>query len=578
MPHAALTTRRAARLVIAVALLVLAGTVVQAGPNDKKSVKSPAPGPRTSVLNSEAWAKSPATPAKPAEIDALVLKELKATDVKPAPLTSDEQFLRRVTLDVTGELPVPADVTEFVADKDPNKRAKMIDKLLASEEYATHWARYWRDVISSRATNLQSRILTRSFEKWMTARLQENKSWADITKAMLTASGQMEYSDDGTHGDLYFLLSKNGQAGPEERAAETSRIFMGIQIQCAQCHDHPSDVWKRQQFHEFTAYFARGRDRQVREPSKDGKPGRPLGLELVSIPGGEHRMPSKTDPNPRFGTVVNARFLDGKGPRPGLGDLERRKALADAVVAKENYWFAGAYVNRMWGELMGQSFYMPIDDMGPQKEAVFPDVLTRLAASFRATDYDMKELFRVVMNTQTYQRQIRLGESTAEHLHFAAAYPTRLRADALWESLVGVLGQFGGPGPGFRPGPGGGGGPFAGRFGLEGQFKDEFAFDPSMKADDVESSIPQALMLMNNPQINQKIRATSTNLLGRILKAYPDDDEALRMVYLRALARKPADREIDKCRGYLKKTDNRTEAFEDILWALLNSTEFQTKR
>jgi hypothetical protein len=565
MSHSARTCR-----LLSVAALLLAGAAVQAG--DKKDDDKKAP--PTSVISNDAWASAPIKPVKAGEIDALVLKELKAGGIKPAPLISDEQFVRRVTLDLTGELPVPADVTEFVADKDPNKRAKLIDKLLDSDEYARHWARYWRDVISSRATNQQSRILTRSFEKWMTERLKENKSWADVTRALLTASGKIEFTDDGTHGDLYFLLSKNGMAGPEERAAETSRIFLGIQIQCAQCHDHPTDVWKRHQFHELTAYFARDRDRLVRDASNtDSKQIRFVGLELVSLPFGEHRMPSKTDPSPRAGTVMSPRFLDGKAPRRANTDLERREALADAIVSKDNYWFAGAYANRMWGELMGQSFYMPVDDMGPQKEVVFPAVLTRLASSFRATDYDMKALLRTVANTETYQRQTRLGESTAEHLHFAAAYPTRLRADALWESLTGVLGQFGGPGPGgFRPGP------FAGRFGLEGTFKDEFDFDPSTKADEVEGSIPQALLLMNNPQINQKIQARGTNLLGRILTAYPDNDDALRMVYLRALARKPTDREAERCRAYITKAGSRAEAFEDILWALLNSTEFQTKR
>jgi hypothetical protein len=562
MPHRARTHR-----LLAVAVLLLAGATAFAAPGDNKEAD------KKTVLSAEAWTSVPVAPVKSSEIDALILKELKATGLKPAPLTTDEQFVRRVTLDLTGELPVPADVTEFVADKDPNKRAKLIDKLLAGDEYAQHWARYWRDVISSRATNQQARIIVRSFETWMTDRLKENKSWGDITRALLTASGKIEYTDDGTHGDLYFLLSKNGMAGPEERAAETSRIFLGIQIQCAQCHDHPNDVWKRHQFHELTAYFARGRERLVRDTTNtDAKQARFIGLELVSLPFAEHRMPSKTDP--RQGTVMSPRFLDGKAPRRANTDLERRQALADQVVSKENYWFAGAYVNRMWGELMGQSFYTPVDDMGPQKEVVFGAVLTRLAASFRATDYDMKALLRTIANTETYQRQIRLGESTSEHLHFAAAYPTRLRADALWDSLTGVLGQMGGPG-GFRPGMGG---PFAGRFGLEAQFKDEFNFDPSTKADEVEGSIPQALMLMNNPQINQKVQARGTNLLGRILTAYPDNDDALRMVYLRALARKPTDREMERCRAYIKKADQRAEAFEDILWALINSTEFQTKR
>src|SRR5262249_24347935 len=157
-----------------------------------------------------------------------------------------------------------------------------------------------------------------------------------------------------------------------------------------------------------------------------------------------------------------------------LPDRARRKALADAVTDKNNYWFAGAYVNRIWGELMGQSFYQPVDDMGPGKEAVFPGVLTRLTGAFRGSNYDIKELFRAVLNTETYQRQIRLGESSDHHLHFAAAYPTRLRADALWDSLVGVLGNLGGPAPARPMGPN----PLGLRPGLEGLFKDEFNFDP----------------------------------------------------------------------------------------------------
>ena len=283
-------------------------------------------------------------------------------------------------------------------------------------------------------------------------------------------------------------------------------------------------------------------------------------------------MPSPTDPKKTF--VTYPLFLDGKASGQNLGDVERRKILANAIVAKDNYWFAGAYVNRIWGELMGQSFYQPVDDMGPKKEAVFPSVLTRLTGEFRGTNYDIKETFRAVMTSQTYQRQIRLGDSADQHLHFAAAYPTRLRADALWDSLIGVLGSLGAPKDAARRHIG----PFGGVGGLEGQFKDEFRFDPSLKADEIESSVPQALLLMNNPAINGRIQARGTNLLARILSAYPQDDEALRMVYLRSLARKPTDKELDRCRDYIKKVDDRAEAFEDILWALLNSTEFQTKR
>jgi hypothetical protein len=295
------------------------------------------------------------------------------------------------------------------------------------------------------------------------------------------------------------------------------------------------------------------------------------GVELISAPQGEHEMPSKEDP--KKGLITHPQFLNGHSPGRNLSDEARRKSLAEDIVSKNNYWFAGAYVNRIWGELMGQSFYEPVDDMGPKKEAVFTSVLTRLTGSFRAGNYDMKGLFRDIMNSQAYQRQIRLGESTDQHLHFAAAYPTRLRADALWDALVSVLGSLGPRLPETIEGK-----PRPFRPGLEGQFKAEFEFDPSLKPDEVEGSITQVLLMMNNPVINQRILARGTNLLGRILSAYPDNDDALRMLYLRALARKPTDHEMDKCRKHLESAGSRAEAFEDILWALLNSTEFQTKR
>jgi hypothetical protein len=224
---------------------------------------------------------------------------------------------------------------------------------------------------------------------------------------------------------------------------------------------------------------------------------------------------------------------------------------------------------------MGQSFYQPVDDLGPEKEAVLPTVLARVAAGFRGSHFDIKALFRVIMNSETYQRQLRPGEPADDHLLFAAAYPTRLSADALWQSLVDVLGRMGPPVvPKGKPGTPA----FALRNGLEFLFKQEFNFDPSTRPEDVEGSLSQTLLLMNNPAINQKIKAQGTNLLARILTNYPDNGDALRMVYLRALARRPTDKEQARCREYIRTVGNRAEAFEDILWALLNSTEFQTKR
>jgi hypothetical protein len=567
--HRWMKTGRAQSWTIVIACFGLIGVAIagSAAATPKKSAAPSAVPPeiQAAPIPAEAWLSASTARIQPGEIDRLIAAELRNRKIEPAPLTTDEQFIRRLTLDLTGQLPMPADVTEFVADRDPRKRARLIDKLLDSDEYAEHWAHYWRDVIAARLSDFRGQFLVRPFDLWLTKELKANRSWAEITRAMITSYGPSRFDEPEKSGANFFLLSKLGADANVERAAETSRVFLGIQIQCAQCHDHPSDVWKRQQFHDLVAYYSRLQFRPIR----DGM--RLVGFNLVSAPFGEYQMPDKADPKKR--TLTHPRFLDGESPGRRLGDQARRNALADSIVSKKNYWFSAAFANRIWGELMGQGFYQPIDDMGPQKDAVLGNVLTRLAGSFRGSDYNIRELFRAMLNTEAYQRQIRLGDVGGDHLQFAASYPTRLKADVLWQSLVNVLGRIGPP-----PRVGPQRGPFAFLGTPEGLFKQEFAFDPSLKPDEVEGSVPQALMMMNSPALNQRIQARGTNLLARILKAYPDDNDAIRMVFLRSFARKPTDRELAKARSYINSVGNRPEAFEDLLWALLNSTEFQTKR
>jgi hypothetical protein len=560
---------RAVGAICGALLLLLTGAGPGKGAAEKKAETAPKEDPvlaARGAITAAAWRSASTAPLRPGEIDQLIDRELARLGVQPAAPLSDEQFVRRVYLDLTGRLPLPADITEFLADRDPARRARLIDQLLDSPEYAGHWARYWRDVIVARSTDPRSRLFVRHFEHWLTEQLRNNVSWAQITRAMLTAGGELRFGRPDENGAAFFLLSHLGADAVTERAAETARVFLGIQLQCAQCHDHPFDDWKQTQFHELAAYFARTKERPVAESKKLA------GYKLVSLPLAEHRLIDKDDPT--RGRVIQPRFLDGKSPGARLSDGQRRSALARAVTSPADPWFAAAYVNRIWGVLLGQAFYEPVDDLGPQREAVFPTVLPRLAASFRGSNFDVKALFRAILNSQAYQRQSRLGHAPDEHLLFAAVYPTRLSADALWEALVSVLGKM--PAP--PPKEGKKAGPYQVKRGLEGLLLREFRSDPSARAEDGEGSIPQALLLMNNPRVNQRIQAKGTNLLARILKAYPEDGGALTMVYLRTLARRPTDREMSRCLEYVRRTGNRAEAFEDILWALLNSTEFLTRR
>jgi len=277
---------------------------------------------------------------------------------------------------------------------------------------------------------------------------------------------------------------------------------------------------------------------------------------------------------------MEVKFLTGEKPKRGLDDEERRSLLAQYVTAPENYWFYANFVNRTWTELMGQGFYNPVDNMGPLQEATYPELLIKLAAHFRATETNIRDLYRLIMNTQAYQRQLRLGESADQHAHFAGNYPSKLTADELWNSLTAALGGFAPP-PMQRPAPGKAASPadrLARRFGFEGQFKQAFAFDPTTKQDEVESSIPQALMLMNNAAIQGKLRASGDTVLAKILATHSNNAEALQALYLRVLARNPTKREQQTSLDYIKRIGNRNEAFEDVFWALLNSAEFQTKR
>jgi hypothetical protein len=569
------------------ALIILGTNLAIARAGDptsaETSVRPPSPiVPRSNVLTPEPWKGVEIKPLTSAELDRLLAQELREDHIRPTQKVSDEGFLRRVCLDLAGRMPTPQELKDFVLDRGADKRSKVIDKLLASDAFARHWAKYWRDVISAKYTDRRALAMVPELENWLTNQIRDNKSWRDIARSMLTAEGGVAvrppFPGNANGGEAYesngasvFLLAHLGEDQSEERAAETARVLLGIQIQCAQCHDHPFDEWKQRQFHELAGYFARLRSRPFLGQQAGGQPR----IELMSIPFREHRIPDKSDPTK--GTPVAPKFLSGDSPRRNAQDRERRTALADDVTSPDNFWFAAAFVNRIWGELMGQAFAQPVDDMGPGKDVYLPAVLTRVAASFRATDYDVKQMLRMICNSETYQRQIRPGMSTDEHLHFAAAYPKRIPAEALWQSLVSVLGSFGPPvdprlsvaaafGANRRPIP------------LEMTLLSEFRVDPSTKPDEVEGSIPQALLMMNSRDINRRLQATGIGPLGDLLKKHVRDEDAVRALYCKALSRKPTDHELSKAVAYVHKLGKRDEAYEDLLWALINCTEFQTKR
>lgn len=541
-----------------------------------------------------------------ADLDAKITAYLakNSPDVAPAPATSDVEFVRRVYLDVSGSPPTPEQVRAFVADRRPNKRATMIDDLLERPEHARNWARYWREVIRFHATNQNlGQIRYDALEDWLTERLMENRPWDEIAAGLITATGRND-----ENGAVSFALAN--EAKPVELAGEVSRVFMGVQIQCAQCHDHKTDSWKQEQFHEFAAFFAGARTRRVEKPMKGQRPV----FAVEPLPRTRYTRPDNDDPRKQI--PVTPRFFlttsqsSQKLPE-GMTTKQLRELAASYVTGQDNPWFARSYVNRIWTALMGEGFYDVLDDIGPERVARAPEILEPLADQWQKGGYDVRWLFRTILNTRAYQRRVRATSSPAGRTQLASNCPSRLRADQIYEALGLALGlptdanpDAGGRGPGKKApvaavltsnGPGnikkaaeaaglGGATGAKGQAkgarggGLRNPFNALFGVDPSTAADEVLGTIPQALFLMNGPIVHNRTQARPGTVLGRILASSPNDRAALDALYLRVLSRRPTPKEVQVCSEHLRSVGDRKEAFEDIYWSLLNTTEFLSRR
>ncbi len=511
------------------------------------------------------WAAKP-DPAQIAQaVDQRLVQELPEYASNRTGRCDDVTFCRRVSLDIVGHLPTVEQLGLFALDPGSNKRQELIRQLLAAPEYGRRWARYWRDVIFFRSSDVRALRAAGTFEDYMTQRLNQNVPWDRIVTEMLTATGIIH--QEGATGLVMAQLAE-----PEPVAAEVSRIFLGIQIQCAQCHDHPTDRWKREQFHHLAAFFPRVRVRPV--AAAGGRSfmvfslNQPRRLRGRRVPV-EHFMPDLDNPQAQGKLMQPKFFLTGQSLPVGATDQQRRQALARWITSKQNPWFAKALVNRMWHELVGRGFYEPVDDMGPDREAVAPQTLELLAQAFIDADYDLKWLVETICLTEAYQQAVRNAPPEQE-IPFARGCPTRLRSDELLNTLLQVLQVDLQPVRSRRPG-------FNAVAAARRRFLLTFGFDPSVSQEEIESSIPQALFLMNSP-ITRAMTARAGSMLAQLLHQHPDDADAVEELYLRCLARRPRESEKRKALAYIRRVGNRTEAFEDLLWVLVNSTEFLYRR
>ena len=502
-------------------------------------------------------------PIAPAALDAMIDDRLAEVPGLPvAGLATDEHFLRRASFDLIGRQPTPDELAAFLADESPDKRSRAIDGMLGRPEFGTAQAAYWSDAISYRVPPPELTFLRYDeFEAWLADRLNAGEPWDRVVRALLTAEGKV--ADDPATTFVAFH-----QGDPVKLSSETSRLFLGLQLQCAQCHDHKFDHWKREQFHGMAAFFGRA---EAKLSQNDPGP------TVVKAKGeGEYAMPNLEDPREE-GTVMAPTFLDGRGLDAGATDAERRAFLAEAVTDPSNPWFARAYVNRVWARLTGRGFFEPVDNMAAYQRHDWPEVHDALAGHFAYTGFDVKGLFRLVMSTSYYQRALpeRPGDAP---LPYGAARPRKLNGDEVYDALARAVGLPNVTPPEVEPTK-------AVRFppppeSTRDLVADRFGFDPSLCPDEVARTMSQAMRMMNNEQIQARIDAdpSSETPLARLLLEEPDDERAVDRLYRRVLARRPTDRERAIALDHVESVGDRREAFEDLLWSLLNSAEFTTRR
>ncbi len=490
--------------------------------------------------------------------------------MEPAPLSDDAEFLRRVYLDLAGRIPTVSQTRAFLADKRSDKRDRLVEQLLASPRYATHFTNVWRALLLPEAgNNFQVRLQQGMFETWLKEQLARNAGYDQMVRDLLTTpvsggGGPLAFISLVEPGPLPYYLAKEFK--PENLAAGTARVFLGISVECAQCHNHPFAEWKREQFWSFAAFFSGIKSqRQMDFLLPAGDDG---ARHELAIPG--------TD------KVMQARFLDGTEPKwkDGTGN---RAALAAWVTARDNPYFARATVNRVWAYFLGTGLVEPLDEMaGGNGTAHHPELLELLAREFADHRFDLKFLIRSITATRAYQLTSARTHKSQDDPTWFARMPLRgLTGEQLFDSVAAATG--------YRD-SGGGDDLLTGLVGGNRSARSEFLtrFALSERTTEAQTSILQALALMNG-----KVTAAATTLeKSETLAAVADAPflslpQRVETLYLAALSRQPSPRELDRAVKFIRAaakhaTDKdvpaghaaTSTALADLFWALLNSPGF----
>ena len=497
---------------------------------------------------------------KDSVVDRLLLRQWRKLALVPSPEADDATFLRRVTIDICGTLPTSDEVAEYRADARRDKRARLIDRLLERPEYASYFTLKWADILQNRGAGYSTsrqRAGTALFAAWIRDSLAANKPYDEFVSEILTASGSQ---NENPPAIWYRTVRKS-----PEFVESVAQAFLGVRIQCAQCHHHPAERWSQGDYYAFAAVFARV--------------GRKGGFADAEVPTDEIIYLKETGDvvHPRTGAILPPRALGGAEFALGRHD-DPRKSLARWMTARDNPFFARTMANRLWAHFLGRGIIHPIDDARSTNPPSNPELLDALAQDFVASRYDVKHLIRVITNSYAYGlASIPQAGNAGDTQTFARFYPRRLTAEVLLDGMSQVLDvptEFPG-GPGKFP---------AGTRAIDlpdenvaAHFLDVFGRPGRTTACECERvdapALTQALELVNSSEIQRKLTA-ETGYARRLAASDKSPLDLATEVFVHVLGRPPRAEELKNAVAFLEAEPDRPEACRSLLWSLLATNEF----
>lgn len=497
-------------------------------------------------------------------IDDLVFANLKQIGIPPSPICDDATFLRRVSIDIAGHLPTLEEANAFFASKDPNKRDQAIETLLSSPEYADYFANKWAALLHNKRDATSDITANFAFHSWVRDSLLANKPYDQMVREILAATGTIK----GNPPVAWYKRVKE----PTQQLEDVAQLFLGVRMQCAQCHHHPFERWSQADYYSLSAFFSRiGR-----------KPTGTAGEDVIFHKRGIAETENKK-------TKLQVRPATLGEPTPEIGpDEDPRLKLADWMGSKNNPFFAKSLVNRYWKHFFRRGLVEPEDDIRDSNPATNPELLDALAKHFIASGFDLKAVVRVIAKSHAYQLSAMPNEhNIVDRQNFSHYYPKHLQAEVLLDAvdqLTGARTDFADLPAGTRA--------IAlpdNSYNLGSPFLKVFGRPEGASVCECErvqsSSLAQSLHLMNATDVKNKL-ATSNGRADTLAKAEKSEPQKVRELYLAAFAREPRSEEVQIAEKYLAKPrvdaqgrplDSqraKRQGYEDLLWALINTKEF----